>query len=250
VSDENSEKEGEKGAEPSAEEAKVHAHVRENVRENVNVNVKEDVKENEDATSDSSPSGATPPTPPNLAPSASQPDARTSTSTTDEESFPTVGGLLALVDLQSRPASKAGWILRVVVTLVGAFYLYRNVNTLSGPMLSTKPPTIIPSEELPGDRFRLSEAERREIFKEFATAEIAERQRAITQNTWQGHAWSREDDRGYIERTTARASAAKHKVSLSQVYLVLDEGIREKWPGPDGKPLPGNTPAFNPRTTW
>ena len=183
--------------------------------------------------------------------------APTSTSTStptptdaDEGSFPTVGGMLVLLDLESRPRSKAGWAVRVAVTVAGAFYLWHNVNALAGPMLSAKPPPVIPSEELPGDRFRLSEAERREIFKEFATAELAERNRAITQNTWQGHAWSREDDRGYIERTTARASAARHHVSLSQVYLVLDEGVREKWPGPDGKPLPGNTPAFNPRTTW
>ena len=171
-------------------------------------------------------------------------------SKSESESQITFGALVSLLDMESRPASKVGWFLRVAVTLVAAVMLLRGAQALVGPMLRTKPPPPIPSEELQGDKFRLTEAERKEIFREFATAEIAERARGISQNTWNGHAWSREDDRGYIERTTARAAAARHHCSLSQVYLVLDEGIREKWPGPDGKPLAGNTPPHNPRTTW
>ncbi len=162
----------------------------------------------------------------------------------------TFDALLSLLDLESRPSSKAGWILRGAVTVVAAVMLAKGAQSVVGPMLRTKPPPPIPSEELPGDKFRLNELERKEIFREFAAAEIAERARGISQNTWNGHAWSREDDRGYIERTTARAAAARHHCSLSQVYLVLDEGIREKWPGPDGKPLAGTTPPHNPRTTW
>jgi hypothetical protein len=172
------------------------------------------------------------------------------TSNSTKESAITFDSLVSLLDFESRPSSKAGWILRVAVTLVAAVVLTRTVSALVGPMMKTKPPPVLPSEELAGDRFRLNEAERKEIFREFATAEIAERARGINQNTWNGHLWSREDDRGYIERTTARAAAARHHCSLSQVYLVLDEGIRQKWPGPDGKPLAGNTPPFNPRTTW
>ncbi len=170
-----------------------------------------------------------------------------STSSSSSISF---DSLLSLLDLESRPSSRAGWFLRIAVLLVATVMLAKGAQGVVGPMLRTKPPPPLPSEELAGDKFRLSEAERKEIFREFATAEIAERARGISQNTWNGHAWSREDDRGYIERTTARAAAARHHCSLSQVYLVLDEGIRAKWPGPDGKPLAGTTPPHNPRTTW
>ena len=41
---------------------------------------------------------------------------------------------------------------------------------------------------------------------------------AIAQNTWNGHAWSREDDRGHFERVEVRRLATKHKLSISQVY--------------------------------
>ena len=39
------------------------------------------------------------------------------------------------------------------------------------------------------------------------SAENAERKRAIEQNTWKGHLWSREDDRGHYERVQLRALA-------------------------------------------
>jgi hypothetical protein len=111
-------------------------------------------------------------------------------------------------------------------------------------MLATKPPAAIPTEEIDDYRFRLAEHTRRAIFAELATAELAERERAIKANSWHGHLWSREDDRGHYERVAVRAVAAKYRVSLTQTYLVLDEGIRDHWPGPDGKPLPAITPPL------
>jgi hypothetical protein len=47
-----------------------------------------------------------------------------------------------------------------------------------------------------------------------------------------------------------RQLAQRHGISLTATYLILDEGIRAKWPGPSGEPLPGTTPALNPRSTW
>jgi hypothetical protein len=44
--------------------------------------------------------------------------------------------------------------------------------------------------------------------------------------------------------------AGKYRISLTQAYLILDEGIRNKWPGPDGTPLPATTPPLDIRTTW
>lgn len=158
---------------------------------------------------------------------------------------------LALLDFAAKPQSKAAWLVRAVAVSIALVALFRRVDAATTPLLSAKPPPPIPTEEIEDYRFRLPERTRREIFAELATAELAERARAIQANTWKGHLWSREDDRGHYERVAARAAAAKHKVSLSQVYLVLDEGIRERWPGPDGNPLPATTPPLNIRSnSW
>lgn len=156
-----------------------------------------------------------------------------------------------LFDFSEKPSSRAGWIVRILCVLVALTVLSRKFNaTVGAQLLKAKPTPVVPTEDMPGFKFRLSEDERRKIFAELATAELAERKRAIDANTWQGHAWSREDDRGWYERVAVRQSAARHHVSLTQVYLVLDEGIREHWLAPDGKPLPATTPPLNPRTGW
>jgi hypothetical protein len=158
---------------------------------------------------------------------------------------------LALFDFARRPESKAAWIVRVVAIGVAVVALWQRVGVATRPLLSAKPPPAIPTEEVEGYKFRLPEHTRRAIFAELAAAELAERARAIKANSWNGHVWSREDDRGHYERVAVRAVAAKHKISLSQTYLVLDEGIRERWPGPDGKPLPATTPPLNIRSnSW
>lgn len=157
---------------------------------------------------------------------------------------------LALLDFASQPRSKVAWFVRLAAIGVALFALGRRVVTVTTPLLAAKPPPAIPTEEIDDYKFRLPERIRREIFSELAAAELAERARAIRENTWKGHVWSREDDRGHYERLAARRAAARHKVSLSQVYLVLDEGLREGWPGPDGKPLPATTPPLDIRTGW
>lgn len=157
---------------------------------------------------------------------------------------------LALLDFGAAPTTRLGWYVRVLTVVVASWVLYRHVVTATAPLLHAKPLTPIPYEEIEDYRFRLPERTRREIFEELAEAEIAERHRAIEQNTWNGHAWSREDDRGHYERVEARVLAAKYHVSLTQIYLVLDEGIRNHWPGPDGEPLPATTPPLTPRNTW
>jgi hypothetical protein len=163
---------------------------------------------------------------------------------------------LALFDLGAKPTTKAGWLIRLAVTFVALFFALRRTNALVAPLLTARPPAPIPSEEIDDYKFKLPERTRREIFMELAVAEVAERKRALAANSWaspqfpNGHLWSREDDRGHYERVKVRELAAKYRVSLSQVYLVLDEGIRARWPGPDGEPLPATTPPWNARTTW
>lgn len=158
---------------------------------------------------------------------------------------------LSLFDFSKVPVTRAGWTVRIVAVLFALVLLSRKVTSATAPMLTAKAPAPIPTEENDDYRFRLPERTRREIFADLATAEIAERARAVRENTWKGHVWSREDDRGHFERVAARAAAAKYKISLTQVYLVLDEGLRGHWLGPDGKPLTAWTPPFNPRqNSW
>lgn len=157
----------------------------------------------------------------------------------------------ALLDFEAWPRTKVGWIVRLTATLLAAWLLSKRVRETTAPLLHAKPTPTIPTEEIEDLRFGgLTEEKRRAIFARIAAGEIAERKRAIAANTWQGHQWSREDDRGWQERTLLRSLASEYKISLSQVFLILDEGIRAKWPGPDGEPLKGTTPALEPRTTW
>lgn len=119
------------------------------------------------------------------------------------------------------------------------------------PLTGVRPEAPLQADAGDGERrYGLALDTRRAIFGELAKVEIAERERAISKNTWGGHLWSREDDRGHREMTAARALASRYGITLSQVYMVLDEGIRERWPGPDGAPLPPTTPPQDPRSTW
>lgn len=158
---------------------------------------------------------------------------------------------LSLFDFGAKPTSKAGWLVRGVAIATLAVLLYKRVQVATFPLLSAHPPSPIPVEEIEDYRFKLPERTRRAIFEELAAAELAERARAIASNTWGGHQWSREDDRGYYERALAQRLATKYRCSLTQIYLVLDEGIREHWEGPDGNPLPATTPPLNIRSnSW
>ena len=157
---------------------------------------------------------------------------------------------LRVLDFSKMPDTKAGWVVRVLVTLVALALLIQRAKAATAPLVAAKPPATIATEDIEGYRFRIPDETRHAIFDELAAAELAERDRAIKANTWGGHAWSREDDRGHYERVAVRAAAAKYRLSISQVYLVLDEGLRERWPAPNGQPLPATTPPLSLRTTW
>jgi hypothetical protein len=163
----------------------------------------------------------------------------------------TFEAFVQLFDVTRLPSTKAGWYIRVGVTALAVIALVRRVGRDVGPMLAARAPAPIAAVESDDVKFQIPEGTRRAIFTEIATAELAERQRAIAANTWNGHVWSREDDRGWQERIAVRAAAAKHRISLSQAFLVLDEGIRNKWIAPDGKPLAATTPPLNIRSnSW
>lgn len=148
------------------------------------------------------------------------------------------------------PRSRVAILSVIAVHVVALGVLVGVTRKAVQPILSEPGPARIRAEG-PGDqRFELDEKTRKAIFAELAAAELAERKRHVDGNTWQGHLWSREDDRGWQEHTLVRTLASRHGVSMSIIYLVLDEGIHARWPGPDGKPLPANAEPLNLRTGW
>lgn len=106
-----------------------------------------------------------------------------------------------------------------------------------------------PTPRLPADqgsvRFGLDEATRRTIFADIASHEAANI--ALGNATFPGQPWSQEDHRCAMERGTQADVARRHRISLAQAYLILDEGIRFHWPGPDGKPLNPKSVPLQPR---
>lgn len=98
-----------------------------------------------------------------------------------------------------------------------------------------KPPPLAPDDAAhgTGTRFGLAEAERRKLFGQIAAEEPEGRKKGQRFK----EAWRAEDDRAAYERELVRSLANQRHVNVSVAYLVLDEGIRKRWPGPGGTPL-------------
>jgi len=99
-------------------------------------------------------------------------------------------------------------------------------------------------------RFGLPLDKRKAIFNEIAAAEPQAILNGKTSFPGKELEWSAEDHRGAFERQTVAAMVVKYGVTTTQVYLCLDEGIRNHWPGPDGKPLNPHTVPLHPRRKY
>lgn len=148
--------------------------------------------------------------------------------------------------LADRRGSSGPARLRVLATqvlaLLAAVFALRSV---TWRVLRASAPADLPGDGPNGVRFGLLEDLRHEIFREISSGEPAARSRAA--QAFPGDPWSIEDHRASFERDIVRGIAQRRGLSLSQVYLVLDEGIRQHWPGPDGKPLSGKSSPLSPR---
>ena len=152
----------------------------------------------------------------------------------------------ALLDLR-RSAGDAHRVGRSCLRLqLRRVVLYQRTDEDDGAAARREAAPVIPSEEIDDYRFRLPERTRREIFAEIAAAETAERKRAMTRT--RGRATSGRV-RTIAVTTSAwqlRALGAALQASASRrCTSILDEGFREHWPGPDGKPLPATTPPLD-----
>lgn len=111
------------------------------------------------------------------------------------------------------------------------------------------PPAMLPSGSENAsplaNRFGVPLPVRRQIFATLVHDEPAAQKRA--EENFPGEPWSVEDDRAASERDRVRALAASRKLNVTQIYLILDEGLRAHWPGPDGKALPTHVVPLRPR---
>lgn len=153
--------------------------------------------------------------------------------------------LAAWTEPRALPPSRArlalvggAWLVAVSVGFVALVKTVR-------PIVSVRKPPGVADQGPPGVRFGMPENVRKDIFREIATAEPNARAQGIA--GFPDQPWSQEDHRAAFERDTLRSIAARRGLALTQVYLVLDEGIREGWPGPDGKPLTPMTIPLVPR---
>jgi hypothetical protein len=139
----------------------------------------------------------------------------------------------------------------VVVTLAAASlaYAYVRGSEITRHLRKAKQHTVLPADR--GDvRFGLPLEKRRQIFTELAAAEPQARVEGVRAFNGPGLEWSAEDHRGGFERREIAAVMTRHRVTMTQAYLVLDEGIRSKWPGPDGQPLKATVTPLHPRRNY
>jgi hypothetical protein len=99
-----------------------------------------------------------------------------------------------------------------------------------------------------GTRYGLTIAVRKQIYGEMAKGEASAAQKG--KEGFPDDPWSAQDHAASFERDTVRDVAGRHKISLTAAYLILDEGMHERWPVPRARPLDGSIVPLHPRRTW
>lgn len=148
-----------------------------------------------------------------------------------------------------RIGSKRTFLVAAGISVASFVIGFRDLRAFAHPLTHAKPLAALPADQ--GDtKWGMALATRKQVFAELAAAEPGSRAEGARSFPGAALAWSADDHRGALERNRARDLAGKYRVSLTQIYLCLDEGIREAWPGPDGKPLDAHTTPLNPRRKY
>lgn len=105
---------------------------------------------------------------------------------------------------------------------------------------------VVPTTHPKGYVTRLDLAQRKRIFAEIIAAFPGYWRKA--ERSFPGKPWSISDDFHHWERIRVGYVASRHRLTRIEGYMILDEGIREGWPGWDkGKPLRDHPPPLRPR---
>lgn len=95
-------------------------------------------------------------------------------------------------------------------------------------------------------RYGLPTARRKEIFNFMASREPAAIAAGVRQ--FPTHAWSQQDHRAHIEHDNAKRAERQFGVSLSTIFAIMQEGIRNKWRAtPTSEPLIPTIIPLDPR---
>lgn len=148
-----------------------------------------------------------------------------------------------------RPLSRRMVQVGVAVAATSLTYACVRVSDMTRPLRRDPQHTSLSPDR--GDvRFGLALDKRKQIFAELAAAEPQARIEGVRAFNGPGLEWSAEDHRGGFERREIASVMARHRVTMTQAYLVLDEGIRSKWPGADGQPLKATVVPLHPRRNY
>jgi hypothetical protein len=85
----------------------------------------------------------------------------------------------------------------------------------------------------------------RQLFDEVTRDEPKDREAA--KDDWAHHAWSQQDAFGALELERVSRFSRNQNVTKQALFLLIDDGLRAHWPGPDGKPLITRTVPLKPR---
>ena len=129
-----------------------------------------------------------------------------------------------------------GWTLWLAPAAAAAFLAWR---------LMDKPAPAPLPEPRAVEAFGLPEEERLDIWDELMEGEKSRWKRA--RDHFPDHEWSQQDDYAHHLKNDVVRVARERKLHHSIVFLVLDEGIRNHWPGPDGEPLDARPVPLRPR---
>jgi hypothetical protein len=141
-------------------------------------------------------------------------------------------------------------LLVLVLSVASLAYSCAFARDISSVLVKAVPPPPLPRDQGDHVRFGVPLATRKQVFTELATAEPVSRAEGTRAFPGDELAWSADDHRGAYERQKVASIMGHRALSMTQVYLILDEGIRERWPGPDGKPLTPTTTPLHPRRKY
>ena len=85
----------------------------------------------------------------------------------------------------------------------------------------------------------------RALFDQLVLDEPKDRESAL--DDWAHHTWSQQDAFGALERERASKFAREHELTTQDALLLIDEGLRQGWPGPNGVTLDVTTVPLKPR---
>jgi len=152
-----------------------------------------------------------------------------------------------LLEPSARPRSRREVTVLGAIQVMALIVAAQTIWKASKPLIKAPPVPEVPADK-PGERFGIKDQVRRDIFAEYAAADPQHRLNGKT--SFPTETWSAEDHRAAFERQLSASLASKYNLTLTQVYLVLDEGIHEQWPGPDGKPISPFTVPLKPRRKY